>query len=197
MPANLWKVACEEHRYPGLWQRWFRSQCVAVGWPPKAGWHHEGRTRRDHGWARARNSLLKMKQGDWVLVALKLVERQSTRYFVYRTPKWRGVSIESDVSGQTLNGVINVGRTVDQKYLVWSPIETKLYERYFTESLGPHERQELADQILHVIYTVRNNLFHGGKRTDDANDVDVVSRALPLLRMIVEDFLDETLALSG
>lgn len=71
MPITLWKVTCEEHRYPGLWQRWFRSQCVAVGWPPKAGWHLEGRTRRDKGWARARNSLLQMKRGDRVLVALQ------------------------------------------------------------------------------------------------------------------------------
>ncbi len=126
----------------------------------------------------------------------KLVEHESTRYFVYRTPQWRGVRIESDASGQKLNGVINAGRTVDQNYPVWSPIETRLYERYFTENLGPHDRHELADQILHVIYTVRNNLFHGGKRTDDANDLDVVNRALPLLRMIVEDFLEETLALS-
>lgn len=22
MPVTLWKVTCEEHRYPGLWQRW-------------------------------------------------------------------------------------------------------------------------------------------------------------------------------
>lgn len=71
MPTTLWKVTCEEHRYPGLWQHWFRSQCVAVGWPPKAGWRLDGKARNDQGWARAKSSLRQMKQGDRVLVALQ------------------------------------------------------------------------------------------------------------------------------
>ena len=71
MPATLWKVTCEEHRNPGLWQHWFRNQCVAVGWLPQAGYHLEGKTLRGKGWIRARNSLRKMKRGDQVLVALQ------------------------------------------------------------------------------------------------------------------------------
>ena len=40
-----------------------------------------------------------------------------------------------------------------------------------------------------MIYTVRNNTFHGGKRADDANDTQVLTEALPLLAMIVKSFL--------
>ena len=29
---TLWKIACQEDVYPGMWQRWFKNQCVAVGW---------------------------------------------------------------------------------------------------------------------------------------------------------------------
>jgi hypothetical protein len=42
MQTDLWKITCEEHLYPGLWQRWFRSQCVALGWPPQDGFHLDG-----------------------------------------------------------------------------------------------------------------------------------------------------------
>lgn len=47
----------------------------------------------------------------------------------------------------------------------------------------------LARQILDVLYTIRNNAFHGGKRADDANDAEVLEKALPLLMMVVDSFL--------
>lgn len=31
--------------------------------------------------------------------------------------------------------------------------------------------------------------FHGGKRADDANDREVLQKALPVLKMIVESFV--------
>ncbi len=71
MRPTLWKITCEERRYPGLWQRWFRQQSVAIGWEPQAGFHLEGRTRPGHGWARARNSVLSIKRGDRIIVALQ------------------------------------------------------------------------------------------------------------------------------
>src|SRR6266702_2400544 len=33
---TLWKINCMEPSYPGMWQRWFKHQCVAVGW--YSGW---------------------------------------------------------------------------------------------------------------------------------------------------------------
>jgi hypothetical protein len=69
--TTLWKIACEEHLYPGLWHHWFRSQSVAVGWPPQAGYHLQGKTEGRYSWKRTRKALSKMKQGDRILVALR------------------------------------------------------------------------------------------------------------------------------
>ena len=38
----IWIVNCMENKYPGMWQRWFRNQCVAVGWPPGYGYRFDG-----------------------------------------------------------------------------------------------------------------------------------------------------------
>lgn len=65
---KLWKVACQEDIYPGMWQRWYRSQCVAVGWPRKKLYDQ---TTGDRGWNAARNALEEMRQGDYVVVALR------------------------------------------------------------------------------------------------------------------------------
>lgn len=70
MEPIVWKVTCEERRYPGLWRHWFRQQAVAVGWPAQAGYHLHGKSKGHRGWARARNCLLAVKPGDRVLVAL-------------------------------------------------------------------------------------------------------------------------------
>src|SRR5574337_156909 len=70
MRTELWKIMCEEHLYPGLWQSWFRSQSVAKGWPPKAGYHFDGTGVHTLGWTITRNALTRIKPGDQILVAL-------------------------------------------------------------------------------------------------------------------------------
>ena len=70
----LWKVSCMEDVYPWMWQRWFRHQCVAVGWRADAGYPLSGPiTAKEYrvGWARARKPLQRIKIGDHILVALK------------------------------------------------------------------------------------------------------------------------------
>jgi len=47
----------------------------------------------------------------------------------------------------------------------------------------------LTGDIVAIIFTVRNNLSHGGKVADDRDDEEVVEKAIPLLRMIVQGFL--------
>jgi hypothetical protein len=121
----------------------------------------------------------------------RLIIHDSTRFFVYRTPKWHNREINHDALGQQLNGVLNVSRTVSADYPVWSPIDTNLYEQYMANGHDTNTQHKLANQIVRVLYAVRNNLFHGGKRADDANDREVVRKALPLLEMIVWDFLAE------
>jgi hypothetical protein len=68
---RLWKVTCKEDRYPGIWQRWFKNQCVAVGWPPNDGYKLDGKSEGDKGWSTARNAIKKMEIGDFVIIALK------------------------------------------------------------------------------------------------------------------------------
>jgi len=53
----------------------------------------------------------------------------------------------------------------------------------------PTYRDILAHQIVKLLYAIRCNLMHGGKRYDDANDIDVVKNAFPLLESIVISFL--------
>jgi hypothetical protein len=71
----------------------------------------------------------------------ELVEHPSTEFFVYRTPHLRGQPLPTDAIGKTLNGVLNVGYTVDAKHPVWAPINTSMYEVYqkgdpVTEPIG-------------------------------------------------------------
>jgi hypothetical protein len=122
-------------------------------------------------------------------LALKrgLVEHPNTSFFVYRTPRWHGQAIPIDGTGQRLNGVMNVGHTVSAEYPVWDPIDVALFEEYRKDSaIDP---TQIAKQILFVLYTIRNNTFHGGKRADDAYDVEVLKMAVPLLFMIVDSFV--------
>ena len=119
----------------------------------------------------------------------ELITHPSTKFFVYRIPKWHGRRIEFDDSGQRLNGVINLRYTADEKHPVWSPIDIQAYERYIQGKPEKGDKDLLARQMLFMIYTVRNNTFHGGKRADDANDREVMEKAFPLLSMIVEHFI--------
>lgn len=66
---QLWKVHCMEDQFPGMWLRWFKHQCAAVGWFSKDGYKMVGKPK-SRGWSRARNALLEMKKGDFVIVSL-------------------------------------------------------------------------------------------------------------------------------
>lgn len=68
---NYWKVFCMEKEYPGLWQRWFKYQCVAVGWAAEWGYKLRGKTKEGRGWAVTRNALAQIEKEDWILVQLR------------------------------------------------------------------------------------------------------------------------------
>lgn len=68
---TLWKVACQEDKYPGMWQRWFKNQCVAVGWPPGWGRKLDGSGENSKAWVAARNALEEMAMGDRVIASLR------------------------------------------------------------------------------------------------------------------------------
>jgi hypothetical protein len=118
----------------------------------------------------------------------KLILHQGTKIFLDRVPYWEGQKIEQDAFGQKLNGVINVDYTTDRQYPVWSPIDFQSYEGYFDDPDNGESRDFLVRQIVAILYTVRCNLMHGGKRFDDANDLAVIENALPMLELIVASF---------
>ncbi len=117
-----------------------------------------------------------------------LIIHKSTKYFMNRTPSWQGIQIALDAFGQRVNGVVNVNYTSNPLYPVWSPIDFQIYERYLIAPDNVDDREFLAKQILDLLYTIRNNMQHGGKRFDDANDITVIENASPYLELIVASF---------
>jgi len=86
---TLWKINCMEDRYPGMWHRWYRHQCVAVGWHAEWGYTLEGSARSDRGWSRARSALQRIAVGDQIVVAL-------SRHRVGRIGEVTGKLIDDD-----------------------------------------------------------------------------------------------------
>jgi hypothetical protein len=68
---TLWKIYAMEDEFPGLWQQWYRHQCVAVGFAPYWGQKLHGKMKDNGGWGRARNALLEIQIGDQVVAALQ------------------------------------------------------------------------------------------------------------------------------
>lgn len=54
-----------------MWQRWFKNQCVAVGWAAAWGYKLNGPTEGGKGWSAARNAIKEMEPGDHIVVALR------------------------------------------------------------------------------------------------------------------------------
>ena len=131
--------------------------------------------------------LLALREFD---AALKqaLILHEGTEYFLRRRPYWQGKAIEQDALGQRVNGVINVHYTSDSQYPVWSPIDVERYEAYLENPEDEAKRDFLAEQIVGLLHTIRDNFMHGGKKFDDANDIKVVENALPMLELIVTSF---------
>jgi hypothetical protein len=67
---RYWKICCGEKEVPGLWQRWFKNQCVAVGWKIGPSYVVEGKAK-PRSWGIAKEALKQIKPGDMVLVHLK------------------------------------------------------------------------------------------------------------------------------
>jgi hypothetical protein len=110
-------------------------------------------------------------------------------FFAHRVPLWHGVSIERDTLGQTVRGVINVRETISKDHPRWVPVDQKLLNDFLSQCKAGIEvsvPDRLIEQVGDILYTVRNNLFHGCKGPEDSNDDDVLRHALEMLRTIVE-----------
>lgn len=66
MPRH-WIVICPEPSVRGgVWRRWYRENCVAVGWGPPI-WSYEGGGEITPGWRFVRNRLMEIEPGDKVI----------------------------------------------------------------------------------------------------------------------------------
>jgi hypothetical protein len=119
----------------------------------------------------------------------RLILHRCTRFFVNRLPRFEGDELTVDSSGQRLNGVLDIGRTVDVTNPVWCPVDQALYYAYLNGDRTDGRRDKLGKEILTLLFTIGKNRFHGGKRTDDASTRDVVEHALPLLKDVVNSFV--------
>ncbi len=119
----------------------------------------------------------------------KLVGHENVAFFVNRRPVFDGYPLEENKAGQKLNGVLNVVYSRSKDYPVWSPLSREVHAMVKLNNAGEAEIDLLTKQIVDMLYTIRNNLFHGGKRADDAQDEEVLENAIPLLAIIVRFFL--------
>jgi hypothetical protein len=103
---SYWIVICPEPNVRGgVWKRWYREQCVAVGWYPPI-WSFEGQGENTQGWQIARNRLNEIKPGDKVIPFLL---------------KWRigpvGTVKEVKVADVDWNPTVEKGNYSDEKDL--------------------------------------------------------------------------------
>jgi len=131
------------------------------------------------------------------LIALPSPQTDDTclGFFANRIPLWQGESVEQDVRGQTVRGVINVRETISKDYPRWVPVDGGLLNRFLAQSETDGKANipdRLIEQIGDILYTVRNNLFHGCKGPEDSNDDEVLCHALEMLRSIVTFYLEKS-----
>lgn len=68
--STLWQVRCMENQFPGMWQRWFKHQCVAVGWPSGERYKLHEDPAYDKNWSETRSLLKTVQSGDYVVALL-------------------------------------------------------------------------------------------------------------------------------
>lgn len=69
--STPWQVRCMENQFPGMWQRWFKHQCVAVGWYSGKGFKLHVQSEGDGNWSQARNALKNIQPGYFVVALLQ------------------------------------------------------------------------------------------------------------------------------
>jgi hypothetical protein len=121
-----------------------------------------------------------------------LVGHENVGFFVNRAPVYHSWELEQNKAGQKLNGVLNVGHSIDDDYPVWTPLSREAHAKIKSNSASKAEIDLVAKQVVEMLYTIRNNLFHGGKRADDAQNQDVLKNAVPLLEIVVRFFLRDS-----
>ena len=129
------------------------------------------------------------------LIKLSLPDNEETclEFFANRIPIWQGVNIEQDARGQSVNGVINVRETISTEYPHWIPVDSTAIT-IIMKQLKNGENIDVPDRLIcqlgDILYTVRNNLFHGCKGLEDSNDRQVLNNSYKLLKFVVDFYLN-------
>ena len=85
----------------------------------------------------------------------RLLTHSAARFFADRTPAWEGKKIQTDASGQRLNGVILLSHTISEDHPVWNPIELSLFEQYLDDPSAGPDQDFLTGQLADILFAGR------------------------------------------
>ncbi len=118
----------------------------------------------------------------------RLLKLKAFQFFLNRRPRWHHGDVP-DINGVQPNGVTNIGKSIYSAQPVLAQLDRAMVARIDTPAQLPADQDALAAQIVFMLFTVRNNMFHGGKELLDPNANTVLRNAYMLLRRIVDSFL--------
>jgi len=114
-----------------------------------------------------------------------LIVHRSVKVFVNRTPTFGNRLVKKDSRGQQLNGVIDVSRTIDARYPIWSPITLSWYRAYMRGEADDVVRQDLVMQIVAVLDTLRVNILYADGTNEKESGQNLAIYAKPLLHILI------------
>ncbi|MDF1514717.1 MAG: hypothetical protein P1S60_12990 [Anaerolineae bacterium] len=135
----------------------------------------------------ASNSLMFEAVVDALDPAVKhaVLVHRSVLFFATRTPTFHGKVVKTDRRGHLLNGMIDLSRTMDARYPIWSPITMRWYETYVGEPSDGFLQQKLMAQVIDLLAVLRENLLYADGKNDQECGKHLVSNAQPLLDMLI------------
>lgn len=118
-----------------------------------------------------------------VRVQQELLDSEEARYFATRAA-YSIVTGEWDASEC---GVLDVHRTRNNSNPFYTLGFVDAWKQYRSGDADP---SNAVQHLARLLYTIRCNLVHGGKRYRQENNIKVVSQAIPLVEGIVTTLID-------
>ena len=118
-----------------------------------------------------------------------LIHHKSVAVCANRTPTYQGRVVKGDSRGQQLNGLIDISRTSDSRYPIWSPITLSWYNAYLRGEADDAIRHDLVVQIVTVLDTLRVNILYDDGTNSPECGVNLVTCAQPLLNIIINGLI--------
>ncbi|HEY4312833.1 MAG TPA: hypothetical protein VGN12_25510 [Pirellulales bacterium] len=121
-------------------------------------------------------------------VLQQVIESPSFEFFLTRRPTSLHGNVP-DIQGVPPNGVTNIARSIYANVPKVSGLDRTIAGRVGTKNQLATDEGAVAAELVMMLYTIRNNMFHGGKEFDDPNANEVLREAYVILRNIVDSFL--------